>query len=138
MASKLATLQRRWWFWYYDHGLYIKRRLLRVVLFPWRPACKWHRGDEAVDWEESPPSCPECGCLIHTKECRRCGLDFMDWRSTSWDDVMAAPGFTSSGDFMCIRCAERHEEAEQESYDEEGGYDGCCPEGEYDYGTCCR
>lgn len=86
-------------------------------------SCEDHVGEIGFgekDFEESYPlSCPQCGCLIDLIQCSMCYLHFPDWGSQSCDDVMAAPSFTISGDFMCVRCADRWEEEEEQEYEPE-------------------
>lgn len=93
----------------------MNEKLKRVLLFPlcWR--CHWHKGFEPENWSEYPPSCPECGCLLSTDVCERCGKDFLHF-GNNFDDVMGDASCTSSGDLMCTRCAERHERDEEQEY----------------------
>ncbi len=100
--------------------------LLRVCLFLWPRVCSWHKGMYPENWDTSPPSCPECGCLLDTNRCARCGNDFLDFGGRFGDDFLASPSVTSSGDLACCRCAERMER------EEEDGADNDSPEYEYD------
>lgn len=91
-----------------------------------RPAdpklCEWHKGDERLD-PECEPGCPNCGRLIDWKTCEGCHADFLDWSSRIFDDVCSGPSVTSSGDFMCIPCARRHEAEEERAAEQEADYD---------------
>lgn len=100
-----------------------KYDLTRIGLFFHPRYCKWHEGMEVVDWNGSPASCPDCGCLLDTKQCRRCGKDFLDFNSNSFDDVMAAPTVTESGDLVCVRCARNYDNPDDQYDDDYGGYD---------------
>ncbi len=102
---------KRWLQWH------VWRPIVRFSLFFWPSICKWHEGMSPENWNDSLPSCSECGCLLDTKLCPRCGNDFLDFAGNHFDDVMASPSVTSSGDLACCRCAERMEQE-----DEEGGY----------------
>ena len=110
---------RRWLYWN------VTRRLTQFGLFFYPPACNWHKGMEPENWDDYPPSCPECGCLLDTKQCPRCGQDFLDFGGNFWDDVMASPSVSSSGDLACCRCVSRLEENDEDSYNDS-------PEYEYD------
>ncbi len=100
--------------------------IFRFALFFWPAACTWHKGMFPENWSDSSPSCPECGCLLDTKLCPRCGKDFLDFGGNHYDDVMASPSVTSGGDLACCRCASRMEREE-----EEGAYNDS-PEYDYD------
>lgn len=104
---------KQWLYW----NLWTKS--FRVILWFYPPYCHWHEGGEPEDWENNPPYCPECGKLIWTKRCSRCGKEYLDFSAQGGDDCMGAPTVTSSGDFMCTDCARREEEYE-ETHDEDG------------------
>lgn len=78
--------------------------------------CEWHR-----DWEpdDDGPSCQDCGRLLAISQCEGCGECFLDFRGQGYDDVVAAPAVTSSGDLVCVRCVRNYDDAE----DEGGDYD---------------
>lgn len=66
--------------------------------------CKWHEGEDSIDRNEVPPGCQNCGTLYDTKTCKGCGLEFLDWESSGFDDVIAPPRVDSYGDLCCERC----------------------------------
>lgn len=73
-------------------------------------ACAWHNGDEALEGGPGVDAlhcCPECLCTIATRECERCRQLFLDWGYGPGDDIMAGPGVSIDGDFMCVNCAAR-------------------------------
>ena len=90
-----------------------------------RNVCAWHRGQtritKAPGEDVLEPACQNCGRMLAVDVCTGCKEMFFDWdyfrRGTS-DDVVAAPGVTSSGDLYCRDCARRHD-AEAERVDEE-------------------
>lgn len=86
------------------------------------PRCEWHKGDEPLD-VECEPGCPNCGKMIEWKTCEGCHADFLDWSIRDFDDVISGPAVTSSGDFMCIPCARRHEAEEERALEEDAAYD---------------
>lgn len=96
--------------------------LKRILLLPLFWKCNWHRGFEPENWNDYPPSCPECGCLLSTDICSRCGKDFLHFGS-SFDDIMGDASVTSGGDLMCTRCAARYEREEEEEAEAEYLYD---------------
>jgi predicted RNA-binding Zn-ribbon protein involved in translation (DUF1610 family) len=106
-------------------GMRIKALLKRIIYLPVKSKCDWHRGDYPVNYDDEygVPYCPECGRLIWTSRCDRCGKWFMAWGETGGDDVMAAPAITESGDFMCEPCARGWEEEEGEEFEEDYYYD---------------
>jgi hypothetical protein len=82
--------------------------------------CEGHRHDIPVTEpsEENgyaPIGCPECGHMIATTQCPYCKLWFIDWGHDTFDDVIAGPNVTSSGDFCCTYC----NGFESESYDDD-------------------
>ncbi len=94
-----------------------------------KKACEWHKDDDPIEIDDEGlgfPGCPECGRLIATKDCRGCGKTFLDWEYSGWDDIVAGPCGTSSGDFCCTHCAP-FIEAEWERQEEEDAY-------EFEYG----
>ena len=118
---------KRWLQWH------IWRWVVRFSLFFYPPACNWHKGMTPENWDEYSPSCPECGCLLDTKLCLRCGKDFLDFGRNRYDDVMASPSVTPSGDLVCCRCASRIEHEDEESaYNDSPEYDYDPYENDYD------
>lgn len=65
--------------------------------------CIWHQGEAAIRLDEAP-SCQACGRLYDTLICDACGLEYLNWAGSSWDDVSAPPAVNCSGDVMCLRC----------------------------------
>ena len=88
--------------------------------------CKWHEKEEPIE-EGETVGCPECGRMIATKICEACGNEFLDWSWRIWDDIMAGPAATSSGDFCCTYCLPHIEAARERQEDEDamdyGAYD---------------
>lgn len=82
-------------------------------------SCTWHAGDEAVH-----PSigCEYCGNMIATRQCENCRRYFMDWEDSSFDDVVAGPYVSESGDLMCMRCGPFHDEQSRNAEEEEADY----------------
>lgn len=78
--------------------------------------CDWHKGDSEDD---VGLTCPDCSRLLATKNCEGCGKAFLDWESRGYDDIVAAPAATSSGDLVCVRCVRDydHEDEDGEDYD---------------------
>jgi len=82
--------------------------LLRLLLFLafWR--CRWHKGEPAVSYEpdgEAPAYCPNCGRMLDTRTCGRCGRLFLDWETdTRGDDVLSGALVDDSGDPCCRMC----------------------------------
>jgi len=97
-----------------------KRRLIQFLLWFYPRYCDWHEGDSPVSWDDQNeggfPSCPNCGLLLHTKDCLRCGGEFLDFSSRGGDDVMASPVVDESGDLCCSRCYRPEEPDEDEDY----------------------
>jgi DNA-directed RNA polymerase subunit RPC12/RpoP len=63
--------------------------------------------------------------MLSTKTCAGCRQDFLDWEDHSFDDIIAGPYCSLSGDLMCTRCgpqsdarAEDAEDAESEAYED--------------------
>lgn len=83
--------------------------------------CLWHKDDKAIEHNETV-GCSECGRMIATKECGNCHKEFIDWNYKSEDDIIAPPGVTASGDFMCRICARYNDEAEERMAEEEADY----------------
>lgn len=114
----------------YELSTWLKYRIVRPIkrayLFFYGPACNWHKYDTPVNWDECPPSCPECGKLLDTKCCPRCGEEFLNFDGRFGDDVMGSPACTSSGDLMCWSCMVRYERDQEERENEEADY-GPCP-----------
>ena len=87
--------------------------------------CAWHEGLEGrkVDYDDPADSpyegCSHCGRLLETKDCKGCGLTFLDWSAKGYDDVLSAPCATPAGDLCCIPCARRAEREEEEACEEE-------------------
>lgn len=67
--------------------------------------------------------------MYPTKDCEDtplgpgCGLEFLDWEDKNFDDVIAGPYVTTSGDLYCQRCGPRMDEEEEEAVDEDYPYD---------------
>lgn len=86
------------------------RALVKAGKFPKGHPCKWHEGDEPTEIEDEsvdnylPPGCPYCGTMLSTKTCENCAMEFLDWEDKSFDDVIAGPYVSTSGDLMCMRC----------------------------------
>ncbi len=123
------------WRWWWTHKRYWQRfayQVVHYVLFLWPFYCHWHQDDSPVSYNPDPEStvcyayCPECACMLDTKTCWRCGLDFLDFTAKGSADVMAAPYVTASGDLTCCNCGRRIDEDEEARESEEGEYD-------YDY-----
>lgn len=103
------------------------RKLVADGKYPEGHPCKWHEGDEPTEIEDEsvdnymPPGCSYCGTMLSTKTCDNCAMEFLDWEDRSFDDVIAGPYVTTSGDLACMRCGPRMdhdaEEAESEEYD---------------------
>jgi hypothetical protein len=84
-----------------------------------RNLCAWHRGKQADGTSDDPePGCHNCGRLLATLDCGGCKKIFLDWECQTSDDVVAAPGVTTSGDVYCRECARRHD-AEEERAEED-------------------
>lgn len=111
----------------YQFKLWLYRNIwypiVKFVLFFYPPACNWHKGDTPVNWDECPPSCPECGKLLDTKCCHRCGNEFLNFGNRFGDDIMGPPFCTSSGDLMCYECMVRYERDQEEAEEDEADYD---------------
>lgn len=99
--------------------------LSRGTIYPEHHPCKWHEGDDPIIQDPNPenylaPGCQNCGTMYPTKECEQtdfgpgCGLEFLDWEDRSFDDVIAGPYVTSSGDLYCMRCGPRIDEEREE------------------------
>ena len=121
MDSPLEKLRLTFWSWRQK----MKYQIKHTALFFWPFYCRWHKDDIPVSYNPSPEStiayayCPECGCMLWTKTCLRCGKDFLDFSSQGSDDLMASAAVTSSGDLMCINCARRYEDEEEERESED-------------------
>lgn len=117
---------KQWLYWH------IWKPFLVAVLFFYPRYCDWHKGDSPTSYDPEGyggiASCPECGCLLDTKRCDRCGKEFLDWANEGYgDDVMCPPAATSSGDLMCRRCAAHYEEQEERDSEDWPDYDSCEP-----------
>jgi hypothetical protein len=91
------------------------------------PLCAWHEGSQGrlVGPDDDPhEACPNCCCLIETRDCKGCGLTFLDWTIDTFDDVISGPAATSAGDLACIPCARRHACEERAQEDVEAARDG--------------
>lgn len=106
----------------------------RNMRFPENHPCKWHERDDPVIQDPNPenhmpPGCQNCGSMYPTKDCEGtalgpgCGLEFIDWGDRNFDDVIAGPYVTSSGDLYCMRCGPQMDAEEEESEYEEYDYD---------------
>lgn len=76
--------------------------------------CDWHYGDEPIEADDSP-GCPNCGRLLNTRTCESCHKEFLDWSASGFDDVMAGPSASSSGDLCCTGCISRVERELEEA-----------------------
>jgi hypothetical protein len=85
-------------------------------------SCKWHEGEEMLAIDQDGIGCPECGRMIATQICEGCHNEYLDWLHKGWDDIIAGPAVTSSGDFCCTHCLPRIER-EMEEQEEEDTYD---------------
>lgn len=100
----------------------MNNKLKQILLFPLFWKCKWHKGEYPMTYDPGPDTsiaqayCPECGCMLDTKTCERCGIGFLNWEAKGFDDIMAAPSVTESGDLMCVCCCKRWQEDEDEEY----------------------
>jgi hypothetical protein len=86
--------------------------------------CQWHAGDIPVEIDDTP-SCPNCQRLLATKLCSACGEEFLDWGHLDYDDVLAGPVASSSGDLSCTGCigqVERELERAEDEADEGDWY----------------
>lgn len=93
-------------------------------VLPENHPCKWHEGDTPIVQDPDldlymAPGCQECGAMYYTKDCAGCGLEFLDWSDRSFDDVMAGPYASASGDLYCARCGPRHDREAERAEDEE-------------------
>ncbi len=82
--------------------------------------CNWHRNEESIE-DNQTVGCPECGRLIATTTCPKCGKEFLNWDHRGCDDIIAGPAVTSFGDFCCTACLSRlereNEEIDEDYYD---------------------
>jgi hypothetical protein len=108
--------------------------LMREATFPEGHPCKWHERDTPIIQDPypdnyMPPGCQNCGAMYPTKECedtdigKGCGLEFLDWQSRGFDDVIAGPYVTTSGDLYCTRCGPRTDEEEEDGYEPDYYFD---------------
>ena len=128
----MKSLLWRFWLGFWRWRQETKYLIVRFLLWFNPFYCNWHKGDWPMTYDPEPEnklalaSCPECGCLLNTRVCARCGQAFLDFEAQGFDDVMGAPTVTESGDLMCVRCArycQEDEEAEYKSYDDYDDYD---------------
>ena len=87
--------------------------------------CEWHKGEYAVF---IGIGCDYCSSLLATKTCDNCKQEFLDWDDKSFDDIIAGPYVSASGDLMCMKCGPYHDR-EAELINAAEDYD----EPEYDY-----
>jgi hypothetical protein len=110
-------------------GMRLILKVLRFLAF-WR--CRWHKGEPAASYEpdgEAPAYCPDCGRMLETRICERCGRLFLDWQSeTRGDDILSGPLVDDSGDLCCRMCyvPDREEDEDEEEWDREPD-DDCDP-----------
>lgn len=91
--------------------------------------CEWHENESPLSPDEVA-GCPECGRMIATKTCEGCGEEFYDWDHRGFDDILAGPACTSSGDFCCTYCLPHIERERERAEEEDAEWD---PEAEYPY-----
>jgi len=107
--------------------------LTRETKFPEGHPCKWHEGDTPILQDPDPemyvaPGCSNCGTMYPTKDCedtdigKGCKLEFLDWEDKGFDDIMAGPYVTTSGDLYCQRCGPRMDEEEDDDVYEDDLY----------------
>lgn len=84
-------------------------------------SCAWHKDEQDVH-----PSigCEYCGTMLSTRDCKNCRRTFLDWDDSSFDDVVAGPFCTSSGDLACWRCGPEQERQRERAEDEDAVYCG--------------
>lgn len=82
--------------------------------------CEWHKDDQP-----SSPSdgCQYCGTLYSTKDCEGCRQVFLDWADKSFDDIIAGPYVSESGDLMCMRCGPRRDQEREQYIEDEYEYE---------------
>jgi DNA-directed RNA polymerase subunit RPC12/RpoP len=85
--------------------------------------CKWHKSEKPIEDGETV-GCPNCGTMLSTKDCEGCGKEFLDWEDRSFDDIIAGPYATASGDLACMRCGPRDDGRREEAEDQEAVYYG--------------
>lgn len=76
-------------------------------------SCLWHRREKPIQ-ENDSTGCCGCGAMYVTRDCENCGKTFLDWNARGYDDVVAGPYVTCSGDLYCTRCGPRRDRAEEE------------------------
>lgn len=76
--------------------------------------CDWHKDDEPINETEH---CQYCSRMLDSKTCEGCGQEFLDWSSTAFDDIIAGPCATNSGDLACIACVGRLNRDEEDDED---------------------
>ena len=90
--------------------------------------CSWHEHQtegRVVGPDDDPHEhCSNCGRLLDTKDCKGCGLTFLDWSVQVFDDTISGPAATSGGDLVCIPCARRHASDERAQEEYESARDG--------------
>lgn len=77
--------------------------------------CDWHKDGQPVPVNIG---CEYCSTMLETKDCAGCDQTFLDWEAKGYDDIIAAPYVSTSGDLMCARCGPRNDRDEEESEDE--------------------
>lgn len=87
--------------------------------------CGWHKDEEPV---QPGIGCEYCSTMLSTKTCEGCDLEFLDWEDKSFDDIIAGPYVSLSGDLMCMRCGpsndSEREQAAEDEYEYDFDYDG--------------
>ncbi len=84
-------------------------------------SCGWHKKEKPIK-DGDTPGCCGCGAVYATRSCEKCGETFLDWKAKGYDDVIAGPCVTTSGDLYCTRCGPRHDRAQEEA-DEDAFFD---------------
>lgn len=81
--------------------------------------CEWHKDDQPV---LVGIGCEYCGTMYSTKTCEGCKREFLDWEDRSFDDMIAGPYVSESGDLMCVRCGPHNDREREEAAEDEYDY----------------